>query len=141
MTVQTTNRRLSGYLNYGTHVELYVTDCATCGVLFAITTDYEKRRRNDAKGFYCPNGHGHSWHESEADRLRARAEEAERSVSYWREEYATEKRQHNSTKGTVTKLRKRAEAGMCSSCNRTFKNYAKHMRDKHGVANGGLETA
>ena len=34
-------------------------DCAQegCGVSFWITVGYGARRRQDKKGFYCPNGH------------------------------------------------------------------------------------
>jgi hypothetical protein len=32
-------------------------DCANCGVEFCLTQGLYRRRRNDGKEFYCPNGH------------------------------------------------------------------------------------
>lgn len=46
------------------------------------------------------------------------------------------------TKGVVTRLSKRASAGTCPCCNRTFKQLAAHMATKHQTftAVGGLTT-
>ena len=35
------------------------------------------------------------------------------------------------TKGVVTRLKKRAIAGVCPCCNRTFQQLAAHMAHKH----------
>jgi hypothetical protein len=32
-------------------------ECATCGVVFAVTDSYQARRREDHERFFCPNGH------------------------------------------------------------------------------------
>jgi hypothetical protein len=32
-------------------------DCAECAVEFCLTPSLYQRRRDDGKGFYCPNGH------------------------------------------------------------------------------------
>ena len=32
-------------------------ECCNCGVHFGMTADYEARRREDHRDFYCPNGH------------------------------------------------------------------------------------
>ena len=34
-----------------------VQDCLTCEVSFAFTDEFDERRRNDHKYFYCPKGH------------------------------------------------------------------------------------
>jgi len=31
--------------------------CAQCGVLFAVPSNFETKRREDGGDFYCPNGH------------------------------------------------------------------------------------
>lgn len=48
-----------------------VEDCCTCGVIFAVDRSYLDARKTDLATFYCPNGHGMSYTQSEADRLRA----------------------------------------------------------------------
>lgn len=138
MTTKTgTATRINGYIE-GEIVELYVLDCASCGVVFGINRDYERRRRDDARQFYCPNGHSNSWHTDEASRLRGELasaksalESARSSTAYWRSESATLNRRRQAMKGQVTKLRKRIAAGVCPCCTRTFQNLATHMKNQH----------
>ena len=52
-------------------------DCCRCGVAFGMTQDFEARRRDDHKSFYCPNGHGQSYrgktaHEKKIEQLESR---------------------------------------------------------------------
>lgn len=58
---------------------LTVLDCPQCGMTFGITTEYEKRRRDDHANFYCPQGHPMVYGqktkaEREAKRFKARSE-------------------------------------------------------------------
>ena len=121
-------------------VELYVLDCGECGVIFALTTDYETRRRADGKTFYCPNGHLRAWQESEADRQRKRAEQAENALKWTRisRDAARDQAQaaHHSArayKGHLTRLRNRVAAGVCpvQTCRRNFANVKAHVANKH----------
>jgi hypothetical protein len=105
---------------------------AGCGVPFAFSTEFERRRRADHKTFHCPNGHEQYYSaKSDAERARERAELAETSLANARRDLAAERKQHAATKGQVTRLAKRAAAGMCSQCGRTFQNYRRHMETKH----------
>jgi hypothetical protein len=134
-----TNTRISGQLSAG-RVDLYVLDCSNCGVIFAITTDYEDRRRADAKSFWCPNGHSVGWSESEADKQRKRAEQAERNLK-WTEAARIAARDqaqaaHNSArayKGHLTRMRNRIAAGVCpvQGCRRNFANVKAHVTSQH----------
>lgn len=115
-------------------------DCANCGVPFALTEDYEARRRNDGNTFYCPNGHPHSWHETEGDRLRKEIAEAKSRLDAeqgWTRRLTgdldQERRSHAATKGQLTKTRKRIENGVCPDCNRHFVDVERHMKSKHGA--------
>ena len=36
-------------------------DCPNCGLTFAITKDFDNRRRDDHRTFYCPMGHSMSY--------------------------------------------------------------------------------
>lgn len=121
-------------------VALYVTSCPSCGVIYALTKDYQERRYADAKSFYCPNGHTSSWSETEEKRLRRRAEWAEKQLG-WAEtsrDAARDQAQaaHHSArayKGHLTRMRNRIAAGVCpvQSCRRNFANVKAHVTSQH----------
>lgn len=117
---------------------LTVIDCAECGIVFGIGAEYAKRRRNDGRTFYCPNGHNLSWHETEADRLRKQLAAAKELTEWERqskERARAEARRKDyearAAKGQLTKAKKRIAAGVCPCCNRTFQNLARHMEGQH----------
>jgi Zn-finger protein len=44
--------------------DFQVTDCCTCGIVFAMPESYVDSKKTNEEGhrtFYCPNGHGLSW--------------------------------------------------------------------------------
>lgn len=52
-----------------------VVPCAACFMPFAITVDFEKKRRRDHIGFFCPMGHSNYFpQQTEEERLRALAD-------------------------------------------------------------------
>lgn len=114
-------------------VEQYqVYSCAKCGVSFAVTDAYERRRREDHTNFYCPNGHGQSFAEkTEAERQRERAERLQAQLTRREHDLQNERKHHSATKGQLTKTRKRTANGVCPCCNRTFANVGRHMSNKH----------
>lgn len=130
-------------------VSLFVTDCASCGVIFAMTTEFEKRRRNDHKTWYCPNGHHLVFsEENEEERLARELKVAQDSVAYWRrvhsddvKELGSEKRSHAATKGQLTKVKKRIGNGVCPECNRHFTNVERHMASMHQGHEAALKEA
>jgi hypothetical protein len=119
-------------------VDLWITDCASCGVIFAIPRALEQRRRKDAGSFYCPNGHSMWFGKSEADKEREKREQAERqaecvraSRDAWRDQAEAAERRRRAIKGQLTKVKKRVAAGVCPCCNRTFADLARHMAGQH----------
>ena len=115
----------------GKYVQLFVTDCARCGIVFAMTTELERRRREDHGDFYCPNGHVMIFnYETEAEKYKRLYDAASSDL-------ARTEAQRRAYKGETTKLRKRAQAGMCAFCRRTFKDYARHMETEHGEEKKG----
>ncbi len=119
---------------------LVVTTC-WCGIGHAIPEElYDEAQHNHAKTVYCPLGHG--WvvaGETEAQEL-ARQLKRERdrlaAVTASRDQIAASLR---TTKGVVTKMRKRAITGTCAFCQRHFTNVERHMATKHPgeIAEGG----
>jgi hypothetical protein len=128
-------------------VDLWVTDCPSCFVVFAMPKALEAARRDDAGKFYCPNGHSMSFHESALDRERKRAQALEREKarleedrSWYQERLREERKEHktttarlNGTKGALKKAQKRAAASLCpvDGCKRKFVQMERHLAAKH----------
>ena len=138
----TTNAtRVSGYIN-GSMIQLYVSDCPNCGVIYGITTEYENRRREDGKGFYCPNGHNGSFGEGEiakAKRLQATAESQMRlarvSRDAARDQAQAAERSARAYRGQVTRIKNKISRGVCpvDNCRRNFTNVKAHIATQHPV--------
>jgi hypothetical protein len=106
--------------------ELTVVTC-WCGVHLAIPASLYAEARRTRHTVYCPLGHAFSYSDSTAERLR-RAEAREQAT---RELLQAEERSHAATRGHLTRHRKRAAAGVCPCCHRTFQQLARHMANKH----------
>lgn len=142
-----TTTRIRTYRQDAGTVELFVSDCAHCGIVFGMTSGLEARRRSDGGRFYCPNGHHLTFGESDEDRLRKRAELAERDAAGarrrqgWAEERAdridlerqAEANRARTLKGHVTRLRNRIATGVCpvQTCRRNFPNVREHIASEH----------
>lgn len=102
-------------------------------------SSYETYLRNH-QAFYCTHGHAQHFTEgkSEVQKLqeqldaeRRQRQRAEQRVAEARDEAEHERRRANGYKGHATRMTKRAKAGVCPCCNRTFKQLAAHMANKH----------
>jgi hypothetical protein len=119
-------------------VELVEMMCGECEILFAVPAAWKWRRQEDGRTWYCPNGHPRVYRESENDRLKRelaeaheRAERNRRAAERARTQRGMAERSAAAYKGQATKLRKRAAAGVCPCCHRTFQQLARHMQNKH----------
>lgn len=124
-------------------VATYGATCAHCGIAFWVPEHWDNERREDHKGFYCPNGHSLSYkqdtlREREIASLKRdiaaannRADSTQERLNDEREKFAKGKKLHAITKGQLTKTKKRIAAGVCPCCNRQFKNLARHMNGQH----------
>ena len=114
-------------------------NCITCGTPIWGDSDLRERRRESHNSFYCVNGHSQAWSGEN------RAEKAEKELSRARQQLAqaqdekrdaerqaeTEATMRRTADAAVKRLRKRASAGTCPCCNRTFGNMATHMKRQH----------
>jgi hypothetical protein len=105
--------------------------CCNCGCHFGLDEYLYKRRREDKQDFYCPNGHRQAYTQSEADKLRQERDRLTQRLAQKDDEIEHQRKQLIASKGQITKLQKRAKAGTCPCCNRTFSNMARHMQTKH----------
>lgn len=119
--------------------DLVERQCPVCGIHYAIPRFfYEKRLEGSGKDWYCPNGHCLVITESTADKLRRerdqlrqRIAERDDTITNLYDRVETEERRTAAYKGHVTKLKKRASAGVCPCCQRSFENLRRHMASKH----------
>ena len=125
----------------GIRTAFVVADCASCGVVFAVTDAFDERRRSDGQTFYCPNGHNLHYGKSDADRERERAEAAERELAFARRQRDSaradrdhERRRAAAARGQVTRIRNRIKAGICpvQSCRANLGDRVRdHLRTEH----------
>ncbi len=105
--------------------------CWVCGIHFALPEEYERKRAEDGKAWYCPNGDKISYGPSLVEQERKRAERAEARAVHERDQRQAAERSAAAYKGQVTRLKTRASAGVCPCCNRSFENVRRHMESKH----------
>jgi hypothetical protein len=114
--------------------------CWKCGEPMAFQTGRIEHARKANTPLHCPFGHANYWElgESEADKLRRERDQLKQRIAFKddmiREAEARaehERRRANGYKGHATKITKRAKAGVCPCCNRSFENLRRHMATKH----------
>jgi len=118
---------------------LVLIECANCHMNFGVTEAFQKARRDDHKGFTCPNGHsnyysGHSEEEKlrlERDRLKQQLAQRDDEITNQRRRKEHAQRSAQTYKGHLTRVKKRVAHGVCPCCNRTFANVARHMATQH----------
>jgi hypothetical protein len=119
---------------------LKITTC-WCGIVMAIPSDLYRYASNN-KGFsvYCPLGHQWVFTETEAERQRKRADDAERQLRYARARATSERdqrlaseRSNRAYRGWITRLRNRVANGVCpvNDCHRHFENVERHIATVH----------
>jgi hypothetical protein len=118
--------------------DLEETSCVRCGIRFAVPPNWLEGRRNDKEGFYCPNGHVLSYKKSLSEKLSEELSATKQRLAYQEDETRRQRelrdaaeRQAAAARGQVTKLKKRASAGVCPCCNRSFLALGRHMQTKH----------
>ena len=131
---------------YGTQTSIQIEAiwCNGCGIPYGLPKGFLKQRREDHQTWTCPNGCRRHFSEgsSEAEKRAAQAEQeltaarslAQREARRRADAEDAARRadyQARAAKGQLTKARKRAAAGVCPWCQRTFQNVARHMAGQH----------
>ncbi len=102
-----------------------VHTCGSCGLQYAMTAEFKRRRLEDHKIFYCPAGCQRRFTgPTEAQQLK---EELERTTQMLQAAAA----RANTVAKAHKKMRARIMNGVCPCCNRTFQNLMGHMRTEH----------
>jgi hypothetical protein len=117
--------------------ELEQTTC-WCGTPFMLPKRLLESAQKSGHTIYCPHGHTVAWKETEADKLRRERDrlrqETARLEDEKREAWATANAQLDRARKAESKVKtmtKRAAAGTCPCCQRTFSNMSTHMKRQH----------
>lgn len=109
-----------------------VEQCCKCGMSFAMTTDFRRRRLDDRQNFYCPSGHAqHYTGKTEAQKLKDELERSKQMLDAAQSRAATAEREREHVAKAHKKMRARVMNGVCPCCNRTFQNLLRHMKSEH----------
>jgi hypothetical protein len=114
---------------------LRALECGACGVRFAMPETLYKSLLASKNTFYCPNGHGRVFRgltfEQELERERSRIQSLSEALKEESNKRIEAEKRRVAIQGQLAKARKRAQAGVCQCCNRTFQNLARHMSSQH----------
>lgn len=112
--------------------QLTVIECGGCHIDFAMPTKLYLELRNTHATFWCPRGHARSFTGTTTEQqLRRQLEAARAQATHEADQRIAAERSATAYKGHATRLRKRASAGVCPCCTRTFSNVARHMASQH----------
>jgi len=92
-----------------------VKACITCGVGYALPSDFIEDRREDHKSFYCPNGHKSYYPgKNEKEELAEKLEKAEACCDIYKNRERRRDYQRRYYKGQLTRLKKgEGSASIC----------------------------
>jgi hypothetical protein len=112
-------------------VTFNVEHCCDCFVAFAIPKELQEKRLRDGGSFYCPNGHGQSYTETENMRLRKSLEEKGRELTAAKCETLAERQKREAVEADLKRHERRTKNGICPCCKRTFVRLANHIAKAH----------
>lgn len=104
-----------------------VVETCWCGIVHAIPENLQRQAEEHGRQVYCPLGH--TWVITETVEKKLKREQERHAAT--KQLLRAEERSHSATRGQLTKARKRAAAGVCPCCHRTFQNVQRHVKTKH----------
>ena len=114
-----------------TTTDFEIIRCAKCGVEFGMLKHLETKRREDGADFWCPNGHVLTFGDSWVDQLRRERDRLKQQIAQKDDEIFEVERQRDAAECKTKRVLKRAHAGLCPCCSRTFQDVVRHMKQKH----------
>jgi hypothetical protein len=119
-----------------------VNQCGTCAVWHTIPEIVYNSCRREGGFWHCPNGHSRGWVKGadeielenmrrERDRLKQQMAQKSDEAEEMRRRAVAAAIEASDAKTKVRRLTKRAAAGTCPCCQRTFSNMAQHMKRQH----------
>ncbi len=131
------------------NVDIELKRCTCwCGTPLMLPERLLDAAQKSGHTIYCPHGHTVAWKETEADKLRRERDGLKQDQARLEEENAAARLALDVARDRMQKaevankrLKKRASAGTCPCCSRTFANMAEHMKKQHPafVTEGGAK--
>ena len=112
-------------------LQLTTLDCSVCGIIFAIPTDLYNKYLERGGSWYCPNGHGQQFIQTEVQRLRHQLDQREAELERTYERLDGAFKEITNKQRVITRMKTRVHAGVCTECKRHFVNLERHMKTKH----------
>lgn len=113
-------------------------ECWVCGIPFSVPRAWRDEVRVGSGTLYCPKGCRLGLGESETEKLRkqlvakdAELDQARAARDRQHDRAERIQREKSALRGVITKTKKRIGNGVCPCCQRTFKQLARHMKNKH----------
>lgn len=119
--------------------ELIPELCGDCGLTFGMPDGLYQARLKDGKVWYCPLGHPRHYTErrtlkEELEQVRGLLASERAYVGEVLARNETTKHQLRGTKAALTRTKRRANAGVCLDCKRSFANVRAHRAKMHPEA-------
>lgn len=115
-----------------TEVGAFITEtCCNCGIAFGMPEKFQKEKLQKGGSFYCPNGHGQHYCESDVKKLEKQLLNEQSRHDQTKAKLRDTKGSLVAEKGHRTRLKNRIKNGVCPCCNRYFQNLHKHMKGQH----------
>jgi len=119
-------------LNGERHV---INQCGTCAVWHTIPEIVYECYRKEGGFWHCPNGHQRGWvkgtDEVERENIRRERDRLKQDAARLECEVIEQRQRADAAEKKVVQIKRRAAAGVCPCCNRTFLNIQRHMMSKH----------
>jgi uncharacterized protein with PIN domain len=112
-------------------VTMHELTCGCCHINFSIPeTLFQQCQRHRHKAFWCPAGHELYFIESDYKKMEREKDRLVQQLAEKDDEILLAQKE-------AKRLQKRAHAGVCPCCNRTFVHMARHMKTKHPLYGAG----
>lgn len=94
---------------------------------------HDAAHHSESISFWCPYGHEQHFVQGETEEMKLRRERdrLRQQIAQKDDEIAAERARAVRAERKTKRIERRAHAGLCPCCNRTFENVARHMRQKH----------
>lgn len=120
-----------------TTLQMVETSC-WCGLPVTVPKNLYNEAQRNGKEIFCPVGHEFVFSNTEVERLKKEVtqltdarDRALRQRDDAQRETRAEAKAHSATKGQLTRVKNRADRGVCQHCHRSFANVERHVRKMH----------
>lgn len=112
-----------------------VNQCGTCAVWHTIPEIVYKCYEAEGGFWHCPNGHRRGFRkgadETERENTRRERDRLKQDAARLADDLVAQQRRAEEAEKKILQIKRRAAAGVCPCCNRTFLNIQRHMKSKH----------